>query len=243
MNKKNTAIGAVSTLLFCLAAAGTFVHAATFSSTKVEVLYGTDFKRGPGFSEVDEATLTIANATGFTWGDSYFFADITNADDVDGTGGTHLEFGPRYRFWKPENEGVIKSFYGIVQADITSNKFTQKITKMGGVSLDWNVPNFKFVKTHLQYRDDPKLDGSSVQFNLVWNASFKFGEQDFSFEGFADWTSSEGSTSSSLLMQPQLVWLVNKNVGIGIEYFYWKNRLGIKGLDEKAPQIMVRWTF
>lgn len=226
-----------------LVAMSTSVQAATFSSTKVEALYGFDYKRGPGFSETDEAILTIANATGFTWGDSYFFLDTTNVDDVDQTGGTHIEIGPRYRFWKAEGDGAVKSFYGIVQADIDSNRFTQKITKMAGVSLDWNVPGFRFFKTHVQYRDDPTLDGSSVQFNLVWNKGFKIGDENFSFEGFADWTSSEGTGASNLLMQPQLVWHATKHFGVGIEYQYWKNRIGVEGVDEKSPQIMVRWTF
>lgn len=244
MKTITTAIGAASILLIGLTGASTNANASTFSSTKVEALYGWDYKRGPGFSDTNEAIVTIANATGFTWGDSFFFLDTTNVDDVDGTGGTHIEFGPRYRFWKPENnDGAIKGFYGIVQADFDSNRFAQKVTKMAGLSLDWNLPGFIFFKTHLQYRDDPTLDGTSVQLNLVWNKGFTIGEQKFSFEGFLDWTSSEGTWESNLIAQPQLVWHVSKSIGVGIEYQYWKNRLGVKGLDEKAPQVMVRWTF
>jgi hypothetical protein len=237
------AVSAASTLLLSLTCVSTTADAATFSSTKVEVLYGWDYKRGPGFSETDEAIITVANASGFAWGDSFFFLDQTNVDDADSTSGTHFEFGPRYRFYKPEGDSAIAGFYGIVQADFTSNRFVQKIVKMAGVSVDWNVPGFKFVKTHVQYRNDPTLDGSSVQFNLVWNKSFKLGDSDFSFEGFADYTTSEGTTVANLLVQPQVLWHVNKNVGIGFEYQYWKNRLGIDGLNEKSPQVMVRWTF
>jgi nucleoside-specific outer membrane channel protein Tsx len=218
-------------------------NAATYSSTKVEFLYGYGYKRGPNFSETNEAMLTIANATGFTWGDSYFFLDTSNVDDTDETGGTHIEIGPRYRFWKAEKGATIKSFYGIVQADIDSNRFTQKITPMAGASLDWAIPGVKFLKTHLQYRDDPTLDGSSVQFTLVWNSAFTLGDENFSFEGFADWTSSEGTSSANLLTQPQLLWHGSKHIAVGVEYQYWKNRLGIEGLDEKTPQIMLRWTF
>lgn len=246
MKKITTAIGATSILLTGLIGAGTTAQAATFSSTKVEILYGQDYARGFNGADKDEAIFTIANATGFTWGDSFFFADVTNVDNVDGTGGTHLEFGPRYRFYKPENNDLIKGVYGIVQADITSNKFTTKVVKMGGASLDWNVPGFKFVKTHLQYRDDPTKDGSSVQFNLIWNKSFTISDENFSFEGFLDWTSGEGKgfgSESNLLVQPQLLWHVNKAVGVGIEYQYWGNRLGIDGRNESVPQIMVRWTF
>lgn len=246
MKKLITAISTASILLTGVTGTITTVQAATFSSTKIELLYGQDYARGVNGADADEAIFTIANATGFTWGDSFFFADVTGINDSENTGGTHMEFSTRYRVWTSENAGVIKGAYGIVQADITSNAFVEKIVPMVGGSLDWSVPGFKFVKTHVQYRDDPKKDGSSVQFNLVWNTAFTLGDENFSFEGFADWTSGEGEgfgSEDNLLIQPQLVWLVNKSIGVGIEYQYWKNRLGIDGRDEKVPQIMVRWTF
>jgi hypothetical protein len=93
-----------------------------------------------------------------------------------------------------------------------------------------------------KYRDDPLFDGSSIQLNLVWNVGF--GKNDmFSFEGFLDWTTDEGDSVSNLLAQPQLVWHANKYIGLGIEWQYWQNRLGIDGLNESTPQAMVRWTF
>ncbi|TWX71176.1 outer membrane protein OmpK [Colwellia sp. C1TZA3] len=245
MNKITTAI-ATSTLLVGLVGAAVTAHASVWSSTKVEGLYGQDYARGFNGADKDEAIFTFANATGFTWGDTYLFVDVTNINHADDTSGTHLEFGPRYRFFKPENNSVVKGVYGIVQADMTSNRFTTKIVKMAGASLDWNIPGFKFVKTHVQYRNDPTKEGSSVQFNLVWNKSFTISDQNFSFEGFLDWTSGEGEgfgSESNVLVQPQLLWHANKSLAVGVEYQYWKNRLGIEGRDESVPQIMVRWTF
>ncbi|WP_435274001.1 hypothetical protein ACMAZF_11630 [Psychrobium sp. nBUS_13] len=246
MNKIKTTISAASILLAGLTGAVTNAQASVWSSSKVEVLYGQDFARGFNGADQDEATFTFANATGFKWGDTFIFADVNKADDTDKTGGTHLEFSTRYRFFKPEDSSVIKGVYGIVQGDMTSNAFVQKVVPMIGGSLDWNVPGFRFFKTHLQYRNDPTKSGSSVQVNLVWNKSFTIGEENFSFEGFADWTSGEGEgfgSESNLIMQPQLLWHANKSIAVGIEYQYWKNRLGIDGRDEKVPQIMVRWTF
>lgn len=151
-------------------------NAALFSSTKVEVLYGDYDERGGGEKQ---AILTIANASGFKYGDSYFFTDIVDVDD----------------------------------------------------------------------RDDPLFEDKSVQLNLVWNAPFTLGSAKFSFEGFLDWTTDEGDkddptfSKSNVLVLPQLVWHVIPNVGVGGEYQYWKNRLGIDSLDEKTPQLMFRWTF
>ena len=111
-------IGSLAAAFVAITALSTSTQAATFSTTKVEALYGFDYKRGPGFSETDEAILTVANATGFTWGDSYFFLDTSNFDDDDNTGGTHMEFGPRYRFKKFEEGGAIKAFYGILSTSL-----------------------------------------------------------------------------------------------------------------------------
>ena len=246
MNNIKKTISAASILMAGLTVATTSAQASVWSSSKVEILYGQDFARGLNGADQNEATFTFANATGFTWGDTFIFADVNKANDTKKTGGTHLEFSTRYNFWKPEEKGVVKGVFGIVQADMTSNAFVQKVVPMAGVSLDWGVPGFKFVKTHLQYRNDPTKDGSSVQFNLVWNKSFTVGEQNFSFEGFLDWTQGEGEgfgSEDNLLMQPQVLWHANKSLAVGVEYQYWKNRLGIDGRDESVPQIMVRWTF
>jgi len=216
--------------------------AATFSSSKVEILWADYDKRSSG----EGFLFTFANATGFTKGDSYFFVDVGDAADRDETDGIHMEFGPRLSllraFGDGQREGFVKDVYLIAQLDFDANRFNQRTTYMAGLSVDLNLSGWKFFKVHLQYRDDPLFEGSSVQLNLVWNSSFgKDGK--FSFEGFLDYTTDEGASESNTLTQPVLMWHANKHVGIGIEYQYWQNRLGIDGLDESTPQAIVRWTF
>lgn len=250
-NKFTRVLAFTTAVLVVQAALISSAHAYLFTTSKVELLYGSDFARGTDFADADEGVFTFANATGWKWGDSFLFFDTANFDDNLGDpGSTHLEWGVRYRFSK--GGGPIKGVFGMVQLDWDSGRFANKITRMAGVSADWNVPGFRFVKTNILLRDDPEFDGSSVQFTLVWNKGFKIGEQNFSFEGFADWTASEGKKSaapfggyseSNLLTQPQLLWHPTKNFGVGIEYQYWQNRIGEKDVDEKVPQIMGRWTF
>lgn len=220
--------------------------AAQWSSTKAELLYSGDYDER---EDKDAVILTVANATGWKYGDSFLTFDVVNVDDRDDTEGIHLEWGPRLSllraFGQKPMTGPIKDVYVIVQADIDANKFNRRVTLMGGLSADWNVPGFAFVKTHVQFRDDPhaNADGESVQFNLVWNMPFSIKKLNFSFEGFLDYTTTEGNTEKNLLAQPQLLWHATKNVAVGLEYQYWQNRLGIDGLDESVPQAMVRWTF
>ncbi len=219
------------------------VCTANFSSTKAELLYGFDYER----SDEEQFILTLANYTSWNYADSFFFLDVGHVDDRETTDGIHLEWGPRLSLLRlsgnSAREGFLKDFYLIGQTDIDANRFTNKVTLMGGLSVDLNVPGFLFFKTHVQYRDDPTFDGESVQFNLVWNAPFKIGSQKFSFEGFLDYTTDEGDSENNLLTQPQLLWHANDHISVGIEYQYWYNRLGIKDLEESTPQIMVRWTF
>lgn len=220
-----------------------FVCAANFSSTKAEFLYGWNYER----KSKEGFILTLANVTGWNYGDSFFFIDVGNVDDREETDGVHMEWGPRLSLLRTvgsgARDGFLKDFYIIGQTDIDANRFTNKVTLMGGLSVDLNVPGFLFFKTHVQYRDDPTFDGGSVQFSLVWNAPFKIGNQKFSFEGFLDYTTDEGDSKNNLLTQPQLLWHATDNIALGIEYQYWYNRLGIDGLTESTPQIMARWKF
>lgn len=219
------------------------LSAAVFSSTKVELLYGWNYER----ASEEGVILTLANATGWKYGDSFFFLDVGNFDDRDETDGIHFEWSPRLSLLRTLGDGAwdgfLKDIYVIGQTDIDANSFSNKVTYMGGLSADWNVPGFKFVKTHVQYRDDPDFSGESVQFNLVWNAPFNVAGQNFSFEGFADYTTEEGDSESNLLTQPQLLWHATDNLAFGVEYQMWLNRLGRDGLDEHCLQVMARWTF
>jgi nucleoside-specific outer membrane channel protein Tsx len=218
--------------------------AAQWSSTKAELLYGWDYEERDG---EDSLILTVANATGWKYGDSFLTFDVVKINERSDTEGIHLEWGPRLSllraFGQKPMTGPIKDVYVIAQADIDANRFTERVTLMGGLSADWNVPGFAFLKTHIQYRDDPNFDGDSVQFNLVWNMPFSIKSLNFSFEGFLDYTTSEGASEKNLLTQPQLLWHATKNIAVGLEYQYWQNRLGIDGKDESVPQAMVRWTF
>ena len=69
MRKMKTLNAALAGLL--LSATGA-AAAATFSSTKAELLYGFDYER----QNEEQALLTLANTTGFSKGDSYFFLDV-----------------------------------------------------------------------------------------------------------------------------------------------------------------------
>lgn len=231
--------------------------AALYSTTKVEALYGWDYEdtAGAGFTIDNEehAILTFANATGWTYGDSFFFADFTNLDqgtqDEQDRGSVHAEWSLRGNLGKMTGQdlsaGPLKNLYVIGQLDLDRNSSTRKTIHLAGLSADLDVPGFAFFKLHAMYRNDESAaaEGSSEQYTAVWNAPFSIGGADFTFEGFLDYITEEGDLESQLLTQPQLVWHATDHIGIGIEYQHWENKFGLEDTDESFPQAMVRWTF
>ncbi|MGQ7247340.1 outer membrane protein OmpK [Halomonas sp. V046] len=231
--------------------------AALYSTTKVEALYGWDYEdradAGFGIDNQRHAIFTIANASGWTYGDSYFFADFTNVDrdteDEQDYGSTHAEWNLRGNIGKVLGRdlsfGPVTNLYLSGQLDFDRNSAVRKTTHMVGLGYDIEVPGFAFFKVFTMYRDDDSdaADGTSEQLTLAWNSPFTIGDAKFSFEGFLDYTTEEGDLEEQLLTQPQLMWHANDHIALGLEYQYWHNKFGLDGTDESLPQAIVRWTF
>ncbi|QEM82813.1 outer membrane protein OmpK [Halomonas binhaiensis] len=230
---------------------------AAYSTTKVEALYGWDYEdqadAGFGIDNRQHSILTFANASGWTYGDSYFFADFSNydqnAEDEQDYGSTHAEWIVRGNIGAMTGTdlsfGPIKAVYVAGELDLDRNASVRKTAHLAGLSFDVDVPGLDFFKVHTLYRNDESsaAKGSSQQYTLVWSKQFDIAGQPFSFEGFLDYITEEGDLAKQILTQPQLVWHANDHLGIGIEYQYWQNKFGLEDTDESLPQAMVRWTF
>lgn len=240
MNLKKISAGFI--VLASMSLASLSAHAELWGNTAAEFLYGWGYERAPE----DQAILTIKHAGGWSTGDTFFFIDYSNIDDDTGTF-AHAEWQGRLSmlrtFGSGAREGFLKDVYLNAQIDLDNNPFTNRRTDMVGIGLDFNVPGFRFVKLNIHHRDDPALSGSSTQASFVWNKGFKLGEQDFSFEGFLDYTTDEGTAVSNILTQPVVMWHPSERVGVGVEWQYWQDRLGFEGVNESAPQFIFRWKF
>ncbi|WP_136248234.1 outer membrane protein OmpK [Halomonas borealis] len=231
--------------------------AALYSTTKVEALYGWNYEdtadAGFPIDNENHAILTVANATGWTYGDSFFFVDVTNLDQGrDGEndfGGAHAEWNLRGNIGKTLgvdlSAGPVTGLYVSGQLDIDRNRTVNKTTHLAGLSADLAVPGFQFFKVFAMYRNDESAsaEGSSEQYTAAWNLPFTLVGASFSFEGFVDYITDEGDLEDQLLTQPQLVWHATEHLGVGLEYQYWENKFGLADTDESHPQAMVRWTF
>ncbi|WP_019028620.1 hypothetical protein [Colwellia piezophila] len=101
-------------------------------------------------------------------------------------------------------------------------------------------------------------EDTSFMVDLAWAMPFKLGSTSWSFEGHLEYI--DGRTQrnnfgtdeleSWILFQPQVRLDVGELIGTpsnrlfaGIEYQYWKNKLGMKGVDDNTVQFLAVWRF
>lgn len=132
-------------------------------------------------------------------------------------------------------------------------------TYLAGFTVDFAVPKGFFNVDVLAYSDHGCYIGISdcpayrdtYQVLPNWNFPFSVGGIDGEFAGFVEFIGSRGAgTVAQVLSQPQLRFDIGKplfgskgSLYAGIEYQYWRNKLGEKGVDETHPQLLVLWKF
>ncbi len=130
---------------------------------------------------------------------------------------------------------------------------------LAGVTLDFAVLKGFFNVDVLGYWDHGCYDGidscpdykATYQITPAWSLPFTLGSVGGEFAGFVDFIGSRGAgTVHQVLSQPQLRFDIGKpllnhkgQLYAGIEYQYWRNKYGNKGVDEHHPQVLVLWKF
>ena len=136
-----------------------------------------------------------------------------------------------------------------------------------GVRLSWNVPGFIFLNTDITAFIDGSSGiasggaartNNSYMFDVNWLSIFTIGNQSFNFMGHAEYIGPTTITEEVpfsrnvngwILAQPQFVWDLGNAIGgapaanqifIGVEYQYWRNKLGAAA-DENTVQFLAVW--
>jgi nucleoside-specific outer membrane channel protein Tsx len=227
-------------------------QAAEWSTTNVQALYGDGYKLGDNAM----AIMTLEHANGWKYGDNFFFVDVSNPT-AKGTG-YYAEFSPRLSLSKISGQ---KMSFGIVKDVLVAGTL-----EMGedlradliGVGLALDLPKFAFADLNLYYRKSQRdwlaaQTDSGAQVTIDWLLPFTLGGQKLAFEGFADyaWGEKGGSApkADNLIAGPRLLVDVGNWFGApgtlqaGIEHQIWRNKYGVKGVDEDVTQVMVKWTM
>lgn len=235
--------------------------AADWSSTELHVQLGDlDIPSFAGGGSSDHTIFTLQHASGWKYGDNFFFFDVLNSDsaafqDNDTYGEWYTNFslgkikGEKVGFGIVSDIGLIMGFNWAADAKVTKY--------LPGVRFSLDIPGFAFANLDVMaYIDDsegvarggaPKEDDSFlVDFN--YKRPFKIGEANFSIEGHAEYAASRdnefgGDVEAWILAQTQFRWYARENIAFGIEYQLWNNKLGDSATDESALQALFVWGF
>ena len=220
-----------------------------WSSNNIQVLHGNNFKLG----DKSRTLVTIEHVDGWRYGDNFFFIEFIDRNDTSTE--VYGEFYPRLSWSKITGNTLPFSF--IQDISLVGGLNAGNLPKADpykayllGAGISFNVPHMDYLTLDVQAFKGDSVDTTGIQVTPVWSVPFQLGSLHFLFKGYAEWQSEKATGgSSTLLTQPQLLldvgrlWNNPSKVYAGIEYHYWHNKFGIKGLTEKVPQAMIMATF
>lgn len=249
----------------CCLGASMFAGAAQWSSTELQLQSG-DLLNPFTDDENQTSILTFQHASGWQYGENFFFIDYLADSEVDGFN-DHTYYGELYstfsagkilgtKFGGPIRDmGFVMGFNASGEAKV--------VKYLPGLQVNWEIPGFAFFNTLLTaYIDDsegvgkdgaPKED-NSFMVDIAWKYPFDIGSLSFSIEGHAEYIDGRdidesfgGEAESWILAQPQfrldlgkLLFNAPGQLHAGIEYQYWNNKLGTKE-DESTAQFLLVW--
>lgn len=219
-------------------------HAADWDSTSLWYLHGRAFELGDRKRDI----LRFEHANIWKYGDNYYFFDVVDSETTGTT--MYGEFAPRISLGKLSGHdmafGPVRDVLVTAAINIGSSNFRADLY---GVGIDLKVPGFTYFQLNAYVRDDQNQPGSTWQITPIWLHQFNLGSLKFSLQGFIDYAGTEGTAVRNLLAAPRLwldlgaLWDAPMHVEVGVEYLYWRNKYGVKGVTEAVLQPSLRWTF
>ena len=252
LNRNNPPLIKKSLLLGLITSISMSAVATDWSNTEVMFLKGNDYHLGSKAPETHSATtITIQHASGWEYGDNYFYFDLTKETDTDaGSSDIFGEYYTRLSYGKISGSGMSEGFIKDTLLIAGVNYGTNFRVNTFGVGFDLNIPGFDWARLDIQSykiaQGQPGATEATYQITPSWSIPFKIGNAKFDFTGFIDIIGETGGSSATqYLTQPQ----IRLDVGnffdkpnvfyVGIEYSYWKNKLGVEGVNDHVPQLMI----
>ncbi|TCV85513.1 MULTISPECIES: DUF5020 family protein [Methylomonas] len=231
-----------------------------WSNSEIQYLHGANYNDPFNPNDVSQSIITITNTHGWTYGRNFFFMDTLFTESGQ-TSQTNL-YGEAYSTFSLSkisgldlSFGIFKDFGvtgGINLGENMNSSQSGFRAWLYGVTLDFNLPGFSYFNIDFlrQRVTEPDDIGTSWQITPVWQLPFEIAGSKWSFEGFADFIGEKGDRAArQALAQPQLrldigdLWGNSSHLYLGIEYQYWHNKYGIKGLHDNVPQALLLWKF
>lgn len=231
-----------------------------WSDSEIQSLNGMDFNEPFNPEQVSKAIITVTHVHGWRYGRNFFFMDTLFS--TDGVPAQINLYGEAYSTLsvgkildRDLSLGIFKDLGitgGVNLGENLDSKQSGFRAWLYGVTVDFNLPGFAFFNVDfLRQRVTETEDiGTSWQITPVWKLPFQIAGSKWSFEGFADFIGKKGEYAArQALAQPQLRLDIGDFFGssdhlfIGVEYQFWHNKYGIKGLHDNVPQALLVWKF
>lgn len=247
---------AVLTLLSTLSATG-----AEWSNTELQLQYGNlDIPTFAGGGDSYHLIYTLQHASGWKYGDNFFFVDVLDARDPGfQDSDIYSEWYANFSLGKIRAKEVRAGFVSDIGLTLGVNWGADANVRkyLPGLRLSLDLPGFAFANLDFAaYIDDNEgaASGGAPREDDAWLVDFSFarpfsiGEANFSIEGHVEYLAERenefgGKVESWILAQPQLRWNPNDRISLGIEYQFWMNKLGDGATDESAVQALFVWKF
>ena len=221
------------------ALAGELLH---WQNNSLSYLYGHDYKVDPGIQQ----TVTFEHASGWRFGDLFFFTDLIHYNGgQNGAGDSRTFYGelsPRLSLGKvfdmplsigPISDVLLATTYEFGEDDVESYLI--------GPGFDLAVPGFNYFTLNFYRRqtEGPRPGDGVWQITPAWSYSIPLGRSNLLIDGYLDWVvdndqNARGTYHANLHINPQIKYDLGKalnwgekRVYVGAEYSYWKNKYGI----------------
>lgn len=229
----------------------------TADSTILTFQHAGGWEYGDNFFFIDHSRYSVNDDANFTVEDSSeFYGEWYSNFSLGAISGNKIAFGP------VKDIGVVVGFNFAPEVD--------SMWVLPGVKFALDLPNFAFAQVIVTgyihqgggSETSPVFtvvdEDSSFMVDFSWSYPFKIGSTSWNIEGHLEYidgrtqTNNFGTTEleSWILFQPQIRLDLGEVLGnkagrlfVGIEYQYWKNKLGEKGTDDNAAQFLVVWRF
>lgn len=235
--------------------------AAERSNTELHLQYGElDRPTFAGGGDTEHRIYTLQHASDWKYGDTFLFLDTIDAANpggasIDMYGEWYTNFSIEKMTGKQIEFNIVRDIGLIAGYNWSADAKVKKY--LPGIRLALDIPGFAFANFDVTaYLDDsegvssrgaPREDDSfMIDFN--WARPFNIGNSKFSIEGHVEYIGERTDefgriVNAWVLAQPQIRWNASERISLGIEYQYWRNKLGDADTDESALQLLLVWKF
>jgi len=225
--------------------------------------FSSAFVAGSGFTlDPDkQRTVSLEYASGYRWGDTFTYLDTTF---FRGDERTYSLFGETAARWSVMDSDEGRSNQAVtdvlVAASLEFGSGTVETFTLGP-SVDLNVPGFDYLHLGLMRRESLNRSGfnnsDGWQFVPTWSLTIPAGRSEWVIDGFAKWifATDHSDYHPNFQFNPQIKYNIGKHLSgadkrvyLGIEYYYWSNKYGVKSSptvdsDQHAVSFLAKYHF